>query len=83
MPLPASVNSRFNFLVILLSVYQTIGRFRVSMPFNILIYEYALSLSSQQLDGWKEICLSVLMILKDLQLTVSLFLIGKPVIIVN
>ncbi len=52
------------------------------MPLDILIYEYALSLSSQQLDGCKEIYLSVLMILKD-YLYVSLFLIGNLVILVN
>ncbi len=35
------------------------------MPLDILIYEYTFSLSSQQLDGCKEIYLSVLIILKD------------------
>jgi len=54
------------------------------MPLDILIYEYALSLSSQQLDGCKEIYLSVLIDIKRLKLLyVNLFLIGKSVIFVN
>lgn len=40
----------------------------MSIPLDIVIYEYALPLESQQLDAWKWICLNVLMLLKNLSL---------------
>ncbi|MEH2253037.1 hypothetical protein [Nostoc sp.] len=44
------------------------GRFPMGMPLiNILIYEYALPVSSVQLDAWKEICFNVLISLRNLQ----------------